>query len=89
MLAYLVSDNTGTISEDRLREVMTTMGDRWTDDMVDELLHNTRVSTPGGLFNYVDFVRTIKYGATKDSELDDNGSGSTNAPIGAGGPSSK
>lgn len=62
--------HTGVISEDRLREVMTTMGDRWTDDMVDELLHNTH-NTTGGLFNYSDFVRTVKHGAAKDTDIED------------------
>jgi len=49
---------------------MTTMGDRWTDDMVDELLHNTH-NTTDGQFNYVDFVRTVKHGTAKDTDVDD------------------
>jgi Ca2+-binding EF-hand superfamily protein len=51
----------GLITEDRLREVMTTMGDRWTDEMVDELFQTTHVDS--GQFQYVDFVRTLKHGA--------------------------
>jgi hypothetical protein len=72
---------------------MTTMGDRWTDDMVDELLLNTGCvvtaptapksaansaspgsssSAAGSLFNYVDFIRTLKHGATKD-DVDETG----------------
>lgn len=57
---------------------MTTMGDRWTDDMVDELLHNTHNSTDG-LFNYVDFVRTVKHGAAKDADMEDGTGPQTNA----------
>jgi myosin regulatory light chain 12 len=52
---------TGVVTEDRLREVMTTMGDRWTDEMVDELLQTANVVA--GQFPYVDFVRTLKHGA--------------------------
>jgi len=58
----------GQIAEDRLREVMTTMGDRWTDDMFDELLHCSPVSA--NQFNYVDFVRAIKHGTRRDADDD-------------------
>ncbi len=34
----------GTLTEERLREIMTTMGDRWTDEMVDELLYGAPIS---------------------------------------------
>lgn len=73
----------GSINEDRLREVMTTMGDRWTDDMVDELFHTTHVDS--GLFNYVDFVRTLKHGAkekdgTAAAAAADGTKASTEAP---------
>ena len=56
----------GQITEDRLREVMTTMGDRWTDDMVDELFHCSPIT--GGQFQYVDFVRAIKHGTRRDTD---------------------
>ena len=34
----------GVLTEEYLREIMTTMGDRWTDEMVDELLHGAPIS---------------------------------------------
>jgi len=58
----------GRITEDRLREVMTTMGDRWSDDKVDELFHCSPITE--GLFNYVDFVRAIKHGTRRDADDD-------------------
>ena len=32
-------DGSGRISEEKLREVLTTMGDRWTDEQVGFILH--------------------------------------------------
>ena len=34
----------GVLTEEYLREIMTTMGDRWTDEMVDELPHGAPIS---------------------------------------------
>ena len=50
----------GLIGEDRLREAMTTMGDRWTDEMVDELFHTSPITA--GNFDYIEFIRTLKHG---------------------------
>lgn len=36
-------DNSGTISEDRLRELLTTMGDRYTEEQVDELFRDAPI----------------------------------------------
>lgn len=59
--------SSGHISEDRLREVMTTMGDRWSDEMVDDLFHGAPIKR--GQFDYVDFIRTLKHGnKDKDDE---------------------
>ncbi|KAL3859518.1 hypothetical protein ACJMK2_009734 [Sinanodonta woodiana] len=60
--------NTGKLSEEYLRECLTTMGDRWTDEMVDDLFHGAPIQ--GGLFDYMDFTRTLKHGA---KEKDDDG----------------
>lgn len=57
----------GVIGEDKLRELMTSMGDRWTDDMVDDLFHGAPIHS--GLFNYLDFTKTLKHGA-KDKDVD-------------------
>ena len=46
---------------------MTSMGDRWTDEMVDELLHGAPIKD--GFFNYNEFIKTLKHGAKdKDDE---------------------
>lgn len=57
----------GGITEDRLREIMTTMGDRWSDEMVDELFHGAPIDK--GMFDYSEFIKTLKHGAKdKDEE---------------------
>ncbi len=57
----------GKLSEEYLRELMTTMGDRWTDEMVDELLHGAPIER--GQFDYIDFTHTLKHGVKeKDDE---------------------
>uniref|UniRef100_A0A914W3Y5 EF-hand domain-containing protein n=2 Tax=Plectus sambesii TaxID=2011161 RepID=A0A914W3Y5_9BILA len=42
-------DNSGSINEDRLRELLTTMGDRYTDEQVDELFRDAPIK--GGQFD--------------------------------------
>jgi len=58
-------DNTGTISEERLRELFTTMGDRYTDEQVDEIFRDAPIKD--GQFDYVEFTRMLKHG-TKDRD---------------------
>ena len=36
------------------------MGDRWSDEMVDELFHTSPINE--GNFDYVEFIRTLKHG---------------------------
>lgn len=45
---------------------MTTMGDRWSDEMVDELLHGAPIKN--GFFDYLDFTRTLKHGSNEKDE---------------------
>ena len=45
----------GVIHEDRLRELLTTMGDRFTDEEVDDMYREAPIK--GGLFDYVEFTR--------------------------------
>lgn len=53
---------------------MTTMGDRWTHDQVDELFYGAPIH--GGMFDYLDFTRTLKHGAKeKDDEAVQGASG--------------
>jgi len=58
-------DNTGFINEEYLRELLTSMGERFTDDQVDELYKDAPIKS--GMFNYVEFTRMLKHG-TKDDQ---------------------
>ncbi|KAJ3065811.1 Myosin regulatory light polypeptide 9 [Podochytrium sp. JEL0797] len=53
-------NKTGFINADLLREYMTTMGDRFTDEEVDIMLKGAPVED--NEFNYKDFVRVLKHG---------------------------
>jgi len=66
---------------------MTTMGDRWTDDKVDELFHCSPINA--GQFNYVDFVRAIKHGTRRDTDDDPYKAAAAPADVGGGGGGSK
>eukprot|EP00075_Anas_platyrhynchos_P018547 XP_027307800.1 myosin regulatory light polypeptide 9 isoform X4 [Anas platyrhynchos] len=57
---------TGVIQEDYLRELLTTMGDRFTDEEVDELYREAPIDKKGN-FNYIEFTRILKHGA-KDKD---------------------
>jgi myosin regulatory light chain 12 len=59
-------DNTGVLNEERLRELLTTMGDRYTHEQVDELFRDAPIKN--GMFNYVEFTRMLKHG-TKDEQI--------------------
>ncbi|KAK6960385.1 myosin regulatory light chain 12A, partial [Biomphalaria glabrata] len=63
--------HTGHIPEDYFRECLMTMGDRWTEDMVDELLHGAPIAD--GQFDYLEFTRTLKHGARDDGQSDGQG----------------
>ena len=41
-----------------------TMGDRWTEDAVDNLFHGAPITA--GRFDYIEFTRTLKHGARDD-----------------------
>lgn len=53
--------NTGHINADHLRELMTTMGDRFTDEEVDIMFKGAPVDAKNN-FNYREFVRVLKHG---------------------------
>lgn len=63
---FKVSPPTGMIQEEYLRELLTTMGDRFTDEEVDELFREAPIDKKGN-FNYVAFTRILKHGA-KDKD---------------------
>uniref|UniRef100_A0A3Q2HCM5 EF-hand domain-containing protein n=1 Tax=Equus caballus TaxID=9796 RepID=A0A3Q2HCM5_HORSE len=56
----------GFIHEDHLQELLTTMGDRFTDEEVDEMYREAPIDKKGN-FNYVEFTRILKHGA-KDKD---------------------
>lgn len=62
----LFVSNAGFIHEDHLRELLTTMGDRFTDEEVDEMYREAPIDKKGN-FNYVEFTRILKHGA-KDKD---------------------
>uniref|UniRef100_A0AC35TQA8 Myosin regulatory light chain ef-hand protein n=1 Tax=Rhabditophanes sp. KR3021 TaxID=114890 RepID=A0AC35TQA8_9BILA len=58
-------ENKGWISEDTLRELLTTMGDRYTEDQVDDLFRDAPIKD--GKFFYNEFTTMLKHG-TKDKD---------------------
>ncbi|XP_055129897.2 myosin regulatory light chain 12B [Symphalangus syndactylus] len=52
---------TGTIQEDNLRELLTTVGDQFTDEEVDELYREAPIDKKGN-FNYTEFTSILKHG---------------------------
>ncbi|KAK7881730.1 hypothetical protein WMY93_030139 [Mugilogobius chulae] len=56
----------GCIPEEYLRDLLTTMGDRFTDEEVDELFREAPIDKKNN-FNYVEFTRILKHGA-KDKD---------------------
>ncbi|KRZ94677.1 Nucleolar MIF4G domain-containing protein 1 [Trichinella sp. T8] len=59
-------EGTGSISEHDLRTLLTTMGDRYTDDQVEELFKDAPIKD--GKFNYVEFARMLKHGSEEKDE---------------------
>lgn len=56
----LDEEGTGKISEERLREFLMSMGDRYTEDEVDEFFKDAPIKN--GFFDYQEFVKILKYG---------------------------
>jgi len=59
------TDQTGFIKEDYLRELLMTMGDRFTEAECDEMFHGAPVDSHGN-FNYIEFTRIIKHGSKEE-----------------------
>merc|ERR1712025_6094 len=59
-------ESTGMIPEDKLKELLMTMGDRFTEEEVDELFRGAPINKNGD-FNYIEFTRILKHG-TKDKD---------------------
>lgn len=59
-------ESTGKINEDYLRELLVTMGDRFTEEQVDDMFREAPISQKTGDFDYVEFTRILKHGAKEN-----------------------
>jgi len=59
------AEQTGVIKEDFLRELLMTMGDRFTQEECDEMFAGAPVDDKG-MFNYVEFTGIIKHGSKEE-----------------------
>jgi len=57
-------ENAGCLPEDYLRDILMTMGERFSRDEVDDLFKEAPIKN--GQFNYVEFTRILKHGAKDD-----------------------
>ncbi|XP_003739469.1 myosin regulatory light chain 2, smooth muscle minor isoform [Galendromus occidentalis] len=55
------ADHTGFVNEELLRESLTSMGDRFTSDEVDEMFRGAPIDSAGN-FDYREFTRILKNG---------------------------
>lgn len=62
-------EGTGKVNEDYLRELLTSMGDRYTDDQVDEMYREAPINGKTGDFDYVEFTRILKHGAKEKDDV--------------------
>lgn len=60
-------DNSGFIHEERLRELLVTIGDRFSDEDVDEMFREAPIDK-NGMFNYQEFTRILKHGAKEKDD---------------------
>jgi len=58
--------NVGMLHEDYLREILTTLGDRFTHDEVNDMYKEAPIRN--GQFDYVEFTRILKHGAKDPDE---------------------
>jgi len=61
-------DGSGKINEEHLRELLTTMGDRFTDEQVDMMFKDAPIDPKSGDFNYVEFTKILKHGVKEKEE---------------------
>ena len=59
-IIVLNQTHTGMLHEDYLREILTTLGDRFTHDEVDDMYKEAPIRN--GQFDYVEFTRILKHG---------------------------
>ena len=67
---FIIIFSSGFLADDYLRECLMTMGDRWPEELVDDLFHGAPIKE--GLFDYTEFTRMLKHGARgKDDDIPD------------------
>jgi len=59
------AEQTGVIKEDFLRELLMTMGDRFTQEECDEMFAGAPIDDKG-MFNYIEFTGIIKHGSKEE-----------------------
>ena len=62
-------DGNGKVHEDALKEALTTMGDRFTEDQVDDVLRDAPIDKDGYL-DFVKFTHILKHGKKDDNDWD-------------------
>mgnify|MGYP003958992153 CR=1 FL=1 len=58
-------EGTGTIFENRLKELLMSMGDRFSEEECDDMLRGAPIDQKG-FFNYVEFTRILKHGTKEE-----------------------
>lgn len=58
-------EQSGTMKEDKLVDLLQTLGDRFSDTEIDDMMHGAPVDSKGN-FNYVKFTKIIKHGKDDD-----------------------
>jgi len=58
-------DGSGFISEDAMRELLKSMGERFTEAECDDMFEEAEVDKKGN-FNYLEYVRLIKHGPKQE-----------------------
>jgi len=61
----LDKDGSGFISEDAMRELLKSMGERFTEAECDDMFEEAEVDKKGN-FNYLEYVRLIKHGPKQE-----------------------
>lgn len=60
-------DGNGKVHEELLKEALTSMGDRFTDDQVDDVLRDAPIDKDGYL-DYHQFTHILKHGKKDDND---------------------
>jgi Ca2+-binding EF-hand superfamily protein len=60
-------NNSGVLHEQRLRELLTTIGERFSDEDVDDMFREAPIDK-NGMFDYIEFTRILKHGAKDEDE---------------------